>query len=170
VVIAATRCTRRSKSQHDIAQDSSEAQERAADDFTCRTRVIIGAGVGRFGSTASTGGDSRAGGLGSREGGRNNRGSDGDGNGGSAFFSLVIDPGDERSQVGVLHVVGEDELFDSRNWAREVFRRGEVIALGIYYDGIPVVVLGGEARKIDRVHALTCVVQNQREEQVRRIR
>jgi len=143
VPIATARCIRGSKSQHDIAQDNSEAQERAANDSTHRTTgVVIGAGVSRPGSTAGTGGGSRAGGLGSWESRRNDRGSCGNGNGGSPFFNLVIDPGNKRPQVGILYVVREDELFDPRNRAREVLGRGEVIALGIDYDGVPIIVLG----------------------------
>lgn len=168
--IAAARCTRRLKSQHDITQDSSEAQGRATNDFAHRaTGVVIGAGASRPGSAAGTGGGSRAGGLGSWESGRNDRGSGGDGNGGSAFFNLVIDPSNKGSQVGVLHVVREAESPD-RNRSGEVLGRGEVTALGIDYDGVPVVVLKAETRRMDYVHALTCVVQNQREERVRHIR
>jgi len=171
VSIAAARCTRRLKSQHDITQDSSEAQERATNGITYRaTGVVTGAGVSRPGSTAGTRGGSRAGGLGSWESGRNDRGGGGDGNGGSAFFNPVIDPSNKGSQVGVLHVVWEDESFDPRNRTGEVLGRGEVIALGIDYDGVPVVAWEGETRKINCVHPLTCVVQNQREERVRHIR
>jgi len=76
--------------------------------------------------------------MGGREGGRNNRGSSGDGNGGSTFFGLVIDPSDERPQVCVLHIIGENELDNPRNRAREVRRGGEVLALSIDHDGVPV--------------------------------
>ena len=81
--------------------------------------------------------------MGSWESGRNNRGSGGDGSGGSAFFNRVIDPSNEWSQVGVLHVVRKDEFFNPRNRAREVLRRGEIIALCIDDDGVPVIALEG---------------------------
>ena len=99
------------------------------------------------------------GGLCSWEGGGNSRGSDRDGNVGSAYFDSVIDSSDEWSQVGVLHVAGEVEWCNPRNRAREVLRRGEVITLCIDDDNVTIVALEGEARKIDRVRALTCVVQ-----------
>jgi len=108
--------------------------------------------------------------MGGGEGGRNNRGSGGDGSGGSAFFNLVIDPSDERTHVGILHVVGEDKLDNPRDRAREVPRSGEVIALIVDDDGVPASALKGEARKVDCAHPLTCVVRNQREERVRHIR
>ena len=108
--------------------------------------------------------------MGSRESGSDNRRSGGDGNGSSAFFNLVIDSSDERSQVGVLHVVGEDKQRNPRGGAREVIRRGEVIALSIDYDGVPASASEGEAKRIGCTHALTCVVQNQRGEQVLRTR
>jgi len=79
--------------------------------------------------------------MGGREGRRNDRGSGGDGNGGSAFFDLVIGSSDERSQVGVLDVVGEDEWNNTRGRAREALRRGEVAALCIDDDGVPTSVL-----------------------------
>ena len=108
--IKVVRCTQRSKLQHDVTQDSGEAQEGVGDDLTHRTAGVIAtvASVSRPGSAASTGGGSSAR-VGGRESGSDNRRSGGNGNGGSAFFNLIIDPGDERSQVGVLHVVGEDE-------------------------------------------------------------
>ena len=155
--------------QHDIAQESSKAQERAGNDFAHRTAgIVVGGGVGGIGSAAGTGGSS-GGGTGGWKGGSDNRGSGRDGNGGSAFFNLVIYPGDERSQVAVLYVVGEDEPGNPRDRAREVLRGSKVIALSIDDNGVPVILLGGEARKTDCVHGLTCVVQNQREERVLRI-
>ena len=144
--IGATRCTR-SGSQHDIGQYSSEAQEGAADCFAHRTAgVVVTASIGGPGSAARTGGGSRVGGL--REGRRNDRGSGGDGNGGTAFFNLVIDTSNERPQVGILYVVGKAELLDPLDRAREVLRRGEVLTLCVDDDGVPVIVLGdgGEDR------------------------
>jgi len=163
-------CTRRSKLQHNVAQGSSEAQERTANDLTYRaTGVVTAGGASGLGSAAGTGRGNRTGGMGGREGGRNDRGSGGDGNGGGAFFNLVIDSSDERSQVGVLHVVGKGEWDNPWGRAREVLRRGEVTALRIDDDGVPTNASEGETRNIDCVNALTCVVQNQREGRVRRI-
>lgn len=108
--------------------------------------------------------------MGGREGGRNDRGSGRDGSGGSAFFHLVINPSDERSQVGILHVVGEDEWYNPWGRARETLRRGKVTALCIDDDCVPARVSEGETRKMDCDLALTCVVQNQREGRVQRIR
>ena len=107
------------------------------------------------------------GGLGSWEGGGNNRVSDGDGKAGSAFFGSEIDSSDEWSQVGVLHVAGKVEWYTHRRRAREVLRRGEVITLCVDDDNVSVVTLEGEARKIDCVYALTCVVRNEREDWAR---
>ena len=145
--IAAARRAQKSQLQYDIAQKSNEAQNRAANDPTHRTAGVIGAGVSGVRSAVGTGG-SRAGGMGSRESGRNDRRGGRDRNGGSAFFNLVVDPCDKRSQVSVLYVVGEGERFDSWDRTREVLRRGEVIALGIDDDGVPVILLKGEAREI----------------------
>jgi hypothetical protein len=171
MTMAAGSRTRTSKLQHDVAHENCETQERAANDFTHRTAgVVIVTGVGGLGSGAGAGGGSRAGGMVGREGGSNDRGSGGDGTGGSAFLDLVIDASDERPQVGALHVVGEVELDDPRGRAREVLRRGEVIALSINDDGVPANVLKGESRKRDRAHALTCVVRNHWGERDRRIR
>lgn len=169
--VAAAHCTGRPGLQHDVARESSKAQERAADDFSYRAArvAVVGCGIGGVGSAAGAGGGA-GGGTGGRKGGRINRGSGGDGNGGSPLFNLVIDSGDERSQIGVLYVVGEDELDNSWDGAREVFRRGEVITLSIDDDSVPVVELRGEAGKTDCTHGLTCVVQNQRGEQARHIR
>ena len=170
VMSMATPCTRRSKLQHNVAEGSSEAQERAANDFTDRAAgVVTVGGAGGLGSAAGTGRGHRTGGMGGREGGRNDRGSSGDGNGGSAFFNLVIDSSDERSQVGVLHVVREDEWDNPWGRAREVLRRGEVTALRVDDDGVPTGASEGETRKMDCANVLTCVVQNQREGRVRRI-
>jgi len=72
-----------------------------------------------------------------RKGGSNDGGSGRDGDGSSALFNLVIDPGDERSQVGVLHVVGEDKPGNPYR-TREVLGRSKVIALSIDDDGVPV--------------------------------
>lgn len=83
--------------QHDVTQDTSEAQERAANDSTHRSAGVVVTGARGLGSAAGTRRGSRAGGMGSREGGRNNRGSGGDGSGGGAFLNLVINPSDERS-------------------------------------------------------------------------
>jgi len=142
-------CTRRSKLQHNVTQGGREAQERATNDFTDRaTGVVTVAGAGGFGSTAGAGRDYRTGGMGGREGGRNDRGSGGDGSGGSAFCNLVIDSSDKRSQVGVLHVVGEDEWGNPWGRAREVLGRGEVVALRIDDDGVPTSESEGETRKM----------------------
>jgi len=83
---------------------------------------------------------------------------------------LVIDPSDEGSHAGIRHVAGEVELDNPLDRAGEVPRSGEVVALIVDDDGVPASALKGEARKIDCAHVLTCVVQNQREEQVQHIR
>lgn len=146
----AARFKRRSKLQHDVAQDSSEAQERAADDFTHRAPGVgVAGGAGGFGSTAGTRGGSGAGGTGSGKGGRNDRGSGRDGSGGGALFDLVIYPSNKWSQVGVLHVVGEDELDNSRGGTGEVLWRGEVRALLIDHNSVPASASEGGARKTD---------------------
>ena len=166
-VYLSARCTR-SGSQHDIGQDNSEAQEGAAGGFAHRTAGA--AGAGGPGSTARAGGGSRAGGLSRWEGGRNDRGSGGDGNGGGAFFDLVIDPSNERPQVGILYVVGKAEQLDALDWTGEILRRGEVLTLCVDDDCVPIIVLGDGGVKIDCAHALTCGAQNQREGRVLRIR
>ena len=136
--IAAAHYTRRRESQHDITQDNGNAQERAANEFTHRAAgVVAGAGAAGLGSAAGSRGIARAGGVGGWEGGSNNRRSGGDGNGGSPRFNLVINTGNERSQVGALHVVGEVEQFNPRNRTREVLRRGEVRTLSINDDCVP---------------------------------
>jgi hypothetical protein len=136
--IAAARRTRKPELQHDITQDNCKAQKRASNDVTrCAAGVVGGGGVGGFRSTAGSRGISRAGRAGDREGGRNNRRCGGDGNGGSPFFDLVINPGDERSQVGTLHVPGEIEQFNPRDGTGEVLGRGEARALRVNNDGVP---------------------------------
>lgn len=146
----AARFKRRSKLQYDVAQDSSEAQERAADDFTHRAPGVgVAGGAGGFGSTAGTRGGSGAGGTGSGKGGRNDRGSGRDGSGGGALFDLVIYPSNKWSQVGVLHVVGEDELDNSRGGTGEVLWRGKVRALLIDHNSVPASASEGGARKTD---------------------
>ena len=170
VMSVAAPCTRRSKLQHNVAQGGREAQERATNGFTDRAAGIVTVGgAGRFGSTASTGRDHGTGGMGGWERGRNDRGSGGDGNSGGSFFDLVIDSSDERSQVGVLHIVGEDEWDNSWGRAREVLRRGEAASLCIDDDGVPTSASEGETRKVDCANALTCGVRNQQEGRVRRI-
>ena len=108
--------------------------------------------------------------MGGWEGGRNDRGSGGDGSSGGAFFNLVINPSDERSQVGVLHVVGEDEWDNPWGRAREIIRRGKAGSLCVDDDCVPGSVSEGETRKMECAHVLTCVVQNRQEGRVRRIR
>lgn len=138
VSITATRRTRRSELQHDIGQDDGQAQKGATDEFTHRAAsAVTSASAGGIGSTASPRGSSRAGASG-REGGSDDGGSGRDRSCGSPFFDLVINPGNERSQVSALHILGEVEQFDPRDRAREVLRRGEVASLTINDDGIPV--------------------------------
>ena len=165
--VAVVRCTRMSESQHGITQDNSEAQERAGDDFAHRATSV--ASVGRLGPAASTGGGSRAGGMGGRESGSNDRRCGGDGNGGNAFFNLVIDPSDEGTQLGAIHVAGEVKLDNPWSGAREVIRSGEVVALIIDHDGVPACASEGEARKIGWARVLTCVAQNRQGERDPRI-
>ena len=107
--------------------------------------------------------------MGGREGGRNDRGGGGDRSGGSAFFNLVIDSSDERSQAGVLHVVGEDEWDHSWGRAREIIRGGKAGPLCVDDDCVPTSVAGCETRKMESAYALTCVAQSRREGQARRI-
>ena len=83
---------------------------------------------------------------------------------------MVIDPSNERPQVGILYVVREAKLLDPLDRTGEVLRRGEVSALCVDDDGVPVMVLGDGGVKIDCAHALTCAAQNQREGRVQRIR
>jgi len=138
VSIAAAHCTR-PELQHDIAQDDSEAQERATNNPAHRAAgVVVGAGISGFGSTTGPRGDSRVGRAGGREGGSNNRRSGGERNGGSSFFDLEVNTSNKRSQLGALHVLGEVEQLNPRDRAGEVLRRGKVRALGINNDGVPV--------------------------------
>ena len=121
-----------------------------------------------LGYIARTGG-SRVGGLSCWEGGSNDRGSCGDGNGSGAFFTSVIDPSNERPQVGFLYVVGKVEQLDPLDRTREVLRRDEVSTLCVDDDDVSVIVLGDGGVKIDCAHVPTCAAQNQRGGRVLRI-
>jgi len=138
---------RRFKLQKCVPQGKGEGQEGAANDFAHRTAgVVIGARVSGPGSTTGTGGESGGGEMGGREGRRNNRRGSRDGNGGCPFLNLIIDPSDKRSQVGALHIVGEDEFGNPWDRTGEVLRGGEVFALSVYDDGVPANVSNDETK------------------------
>ena len=135
-------------------EDRSENKEKATDNAPPEPLSLLVLIFSGLGSAAGTEGGSRAGGIGGREGGRNNGVSGRDGDVNSALLSPVIDPSNQWSQVGVLHVGGEVE-FDNRarSRTREALRRGEVVALSIDDDGVPAGASdGGQKRQTTPTH------------------